>query len=122
MPYYLLNSRLEIISESLENDFSIQGYICVKADTPELLPKPIEKSSLELLSKKTVSGDWNFDLFTETQKKKLLTYYKQQKFDLIKDMLNKEEVTVLCCSSHKNLITAQIEQALRSGRLSMGLS
>ncbi len=122
MPYYLLNSRLEIISESLENDFSIQGYICVKADTPELLPKPIEKSSLELLSKKTVSGDWNFDLFTETQKKKLLTYYKQQKFDLIKDMLNKAEVTVLCCSAHKNLITAQIEQALRSGRLSMGLS
>jgi hypothetical protein len=89
----------------------------VKADTPALLPKPIVRKIPEQHINDSASGDWDFSKLSVLKKNRLLRWYREEDFERIKSFLNTEKITVLCCSTHKNLITKQIENGIKNGQL-----
>lgn len=115
MPYYLLNHKLEIIATSEISTFNISGFMVVKADTPDLLPK--KRKEHTKIPEIIKNEFWDFSVLSKVVKEQILLLYRENNFPALKELINKYKIAVLCCSEHKKLISLQIEKAKTDGVL-----
>ncbi len=101
-----------------KNEFrtaDLRDHITIKLDTP--FESKVSKPPLVTIQE---PKDWDFSTLSDAYKKSLVAKWMQKDYEGCKDILNKNKIASLCCTSHSKLIDTKIKAAIENGSLTLG--